>query len=188
MPTNSGTLASFIPADFSGRAGNLQQVSIVRKGTMAFLRFPAGVSSYAERTFLLPRPGAGSTLGYTATTGVKVIVHWMSDTLQSSGVVVWGAQIVPIGQTDLIRPDTADQYYSLSLEVFLPFSVNVAGGGGNANMSVLSIPKNVIKGSLTTDAVGGDAARFRLRRAGAPGGSDTLQGDALIYLIELQDY
>lgn len=183
MATNNATLGFFTPKDVEAPFGG--STGFFKRGSTPVLAFDR-ISPFPDARFagVLPH---GANAGYTATTGVKVIVAWSSANAASTGSVVWGASFQLDGQTDKPVPynDNFPAFNAANeIQAITPANATTAGG---MNYTTLSVPIASVQNGQTTAPIAGDHYRLRIRRVDE-NAADTMAGVAYLHSVELQDY
>jgi len=187
VAASNNTLAVWTPKDATVPFGG--QAPLVKINSGVFLAFgpnavapDAKVPEYVEFMAVLPR---SSVNGYTGTTGIKVVITWASRNKVTTGNVVWGAELLNVGATDLPDP-TVDLWNTSSYEVTGTSGANSSTAGGLVQVTINVTVAN-IKHGQTTNPAAGDVVRGRIRRI-LSNASDTMTGDAIVQTVELYDY
>lgn len=133
-------------------------------------------------------PGS-ATLGYSATTGVRVVLTWCTPNGNATGAVVWASAFdarnaatdKPVGTTDANFPA-----FGGTNEGTATTTVTSSPVGGITTTTISNTIANIQNGQTTAPAIG-DSFRVRLRR-NISSASDTLSGPVVFLVGYLLDY
>lgn len=181
MATNNATLGLFTAKDANTIQGG--PAPYFKRGLLAGLQFDNTISVASYFAGVLPR---GANAGYTATTGVKVILGWKSKSGLVTGAVKWAAAFNLAGATDVPNPEPDNfPVAGATNEVAATTTATTVQG---ITYTSISVPLAKIQNGQTTAPAAGDFFNLRVRRLGSADAADTLADQAILVSVELQDY
>lgn len=165
-PSGGGTktYAVFTPLDAQPPASNF--ATLDTRQDIAVLEFDGGATD--ESTTFVGIMPEGASLG----SGLKVRIHWMAHTANTSSNVRWGVQFQRLtDDVDAAAYDTAVEGNSAA----------PTGTGADGTPAVLELTVTTIDGITA-----GDAYRLKVYREASDTGNDTMTGDAQLIAIEVR--
>lgn len=165
-PSGGGTktYAVFTPLDAQPPATNF--ATLDTRQDIAVLEFDGGATD--ESTTFVGIMPEGASLG----SGLKVRIHWMADTANTSSNVRWGVQFQRLtDDVDAAAYDTAVEGNSAA----------PTGTGADGTPAVLELTVTTIDGITA-----GDAYRLKVYREASDTSNDTMTGDAQLIAVEVR--
>lgn len=190
MASSAAWLLHLLPetADLEGQACSIQRYGGGVAGILFDKPAELGTRGGDPVCFWSGTLPGSATLGYSATTGIKVEIIWCTPNGNATGSVIWATAFDLKGATDKpIGPANANfPAYGASNEATVTTAVTASPVGGVTYSVTSNTIANIQNGQTTAPAIG-DHFRVRVRRK-VESASDTLSGPAIMLAGYLLDY